>query len=100
MAQKFGVKLVMYGENQAEYGNAIEENSNPIMNMEFFSTDNILEMRFGGVSTCTKYIESRSCTKNDFTPYIPPQRKKLIDSGVEVHYLGYYLRWDPQECYY
>jgi len=37
MAKKFGVKLVMYGENQAEYGNAIEENSNPIMNMDFFS---------------------------------------------------------------
>ena len=39
MAKKFGVKLVMYGENQAEYGNAIEENSNPIMNMEFFSSE-------------------------------------------------------------
>jgi hypothetical protein len=24
----------------------------------------------------------------------------LIDSGVEVHYLGYYVKWDPQECYY
>src|SRR5690606_4985594 len=20
--------------------------------------------------------------------------------GIEVHYLGYYLKWDPQECYY
>ena len=37
MALKFNVKLVMYGENQAEYGNAIEENTNPIMNMNFFS---------------------------------------------------------------
>ena len=35
MAKKFNVKLVMYGENQAEYGNAIEENINPIMNMDF-----------------------------------------------------------------
>lgn len=24
----------------------------------------------------------------------------MIDAGVEVHYLGYYLKWDPQECYY
>jgi hypothetical protein len=24
----------------------------------------------------------------------------LRSIGTEVHYLGYYLRWDPQECYY
>ena len=27
-------------------------------------------------------------------------QQDLIDAGVEVHYLGYYLKWDPQECYY
>ena len=27
IAQKFGVPLVFYGENQAEYGNKINENS-------------------------------------------------------------------------
>lgn len=99
MAKKFGVKLVMYGENQAEYGNAIEENSNPIMNMEFFSSEEPLEMKFGGVSM-GEYIESGRYTIDDFVPYIAPNRNELIDSGVEVHYLGYYLKWDPQECYY
>ena len=37
IAEKFNIPLVIYGENQAEYGNAIEENTNPIMNMNFFS---------------------------------------------------------------
>ena len=46
------------------------------------------------------YIEKSGYSINDFTPYIPPSREELIDSGVEVHYLGYYLKWDPQECYY
>ena len=27
-------------------------------------------------------------------------KEEIIESGVEVHYLGYYVRWDPQECYY
>ena len=99
MAKRFGVKLVMYGENQAEYGNAIEENSNPIMNMDFFSSEDPLEMKFGGVSM-EDYIESGGYTKNDFAPYIPPKQEELITSGIEVHYLGYYLKWDPQECYY
>lgn len=99
MAKKFGVKLVMYGENQAEYGNAIEENTNPIMNMDFFSTSNPLDMKFGGVEM-REYIEDGKYTINDFTPYIPPSKEELIKAGVEVHYLGYYLRWDPQECFY
>lgn len=99
MAKRFGVKLVMYGENQAEYGNAIEENSNPIMNMDYFSSDDSLDMKFGGV-TMKDYINSGRYTKNDFAPYIPPNKQDLIDKGIEVHYLGYYVKWDPQECYY
>jgi len=99
MAKRFGVKLVMYGENQAEYGNAIEENSNPIMNTDFFSAEDPLKMKFGGVSM-QDYIDSGKYTKNDFVPYIAPKHKDLIDAGIEVHYLGYYLKWDPQECYY
>ncbi len=99
LAKKFGVKLVMYGENQAEYGNAVEENSNPIMNMDFFSSDDALNMKFGGV-TMQEYIDKGLYTKADFAPYIPPNKQELIDAGVEVHYLGYYVKWDPQECYY
>lgn len=99
MAKKFGVKLVMYGENQAEYGNAIEENSNPIMNYDFFSSASPLDMKFGGISM-QEYIDSGRYSLNDFAPYIAPSKESLIDAGVEVHYLGYYNKWDPQECYY
>ena len=100
MAKKFGVKLVMYGENQAEYGNAIEENSNPIMNMDFFSSEEDEEnMIFGGIKM-KEYINSGRYTKDDFAPYIAPKRSEMIKAGVEVHYLGYYVKWDPQECYY
>ncbi|GAL27519.1 legionaminic acid biosynthesis protein PtmG [Vibrio variabilis] len=65
MAKKFGVELVMYGENQAEYGNAVEENKNPLMNMDFFSVQDPLEMQFGGV-TMKKYLESGRYTIGDF----------------------------------
>ena len=99
MAKKFGVKLVMYGENQAEYGNAIEENTNPIMDMDFFSAEDALEMKFGGIPM-REYINSGKYTIDDFAPYIAPNKQDLIDNGVEVHYLGYYVKWDPQECYY
>ena len=55
--------------------------------------------KFGGVSM-KEYIDGGKYSKNDFAPYIAPKKKDLIDAGVEVHYLGYYLNWDPQECYY
>ena len=29
-----------------------------------------------------------------------PDKEKLRSIGTTVHYLGYYLKWDPQECYY
>ncbi|MGB1158170.1 MAG: N-acetyl sugar amidotransferase [Porticoccaceae bacterium] len=99
MAKRYGVKLVMYGENQAEYGNAIEENSNPIMNMDFFSAEDVLDMKFGGVPM-SHYLEDGKYNMADFSPYIAPKKEELIKAGVEVHYLGYYLNWDPQECYY
>ena len=36
MAAKFNVKLVFYGENQAEYGNNVDENYTPTMDKKFF----------------------------------------------------------------
>tara|TARA_Y100000992_G_scaffold256754_1_gene190354 strand:- start:3488 stop:4714 length:1227 start_codon:yes stop_codon:yes gene_type:complete len=99
MANNYGVKLVMYGENQAEYGNSISENRKPLMNMDFFSTKDPLKMMFGG-KTMREYIESYNFSKNDFKPYIAPKKQEILDSKIEVHYLSFYTKWDPQECYY
>tara|TARA_B100000401_G_C52673295_1_gene656016 strand:+ start:14 stop:667 length:654 start_codon:yes stop_codon:yes gene_type:complete len=89
----------MYGENQAEYGNSISENRKPLMNMDFFSTKDPLKMMFGG-KTMREYIESYNFSKNDFKPYIAPKKQEILDSKIEVHYLSFYTKWDPQECYY
>jgi N-acetyl sugar amidotransferase len=99
IAAKFGVKLVMYGENQAEYGNNPDDNYVPTMDRKFFSVGDPEEMILGGKHV--KDIISEGQFKlNDFAPYIPPSADFLESKGVEVHYLGYYLKWDPQECYY
>ena len=99
MAAKFGVKLVMYGENQAEYGNDANENYKPTMDRKFFSIGDPQDMVLGGKSV-REIMAETVFTLNDFTPYIPPSADFLEQRGVEVHYLGYYLKWDPQECYY
>tara|TARA_Y100000992_G_scaffold172863_1_gene116479 strand:+ start:1830 stop:3053 length:1224 start_codon:yes stop_codon:yes gene_type:complete len=99
MAAKFNVKLVFYGENQAEYGNDVDENYTPTMDKKFFSVDDPMDIMLGGKSI-RDIISETDFKLNDFKPYIPPKAEYLESKGVEVHYLGYYLPWDPQECYY
>jgi N-acetyl sugar amidotransferase len=99
MAAKFDVPLVMYGENQAEYGNAIEENEKPKMDEKFFSVSSPEDVVLGGMKV-GDIIREYGYTINDFTPYIAPKKEYLESKNIEVHYLGYYLKWDPQECYY
>jgi N-acetyl sugar amidotransferase len=99
IAAKFGVNLVFYGENQAEYGNAIEENRKPTMDTAFFSASDPMDMCFGGIPV-KEIIQQYGFSLEDFTPYIPPSPGDARFKDIEVHYLGYYLKWDPQECYY
>ena len=99
MAKKFGVPLVMYGENQAEYGNDPKDNYVPTMDRKFFSVGDPAEMVLGGRSV-GEIVAEGEFTLNDFAPYIPPKAQDLEAAGIEVHYLGYYVPWDPQECYY
>jgi len=99
MAARYGVNLVMYGENQAEYGNKVDENNIPTMDTKFFSVDNPLEMSLGG-ERVGDIIEKTDFQLGDFAPYIPLNNQELRSKGVEVHYLGYYNKWDPQECFY
>ena len=89
----------MYGENQAEYGNNINENYVPTMDPKFFTNINPLSIVLGGTSI-GEIIDSTDFSLNDFQPYIPPSAESLDEANVKVHYLGYYLPWDPQECYY
>ena len=95
IAKKFGVDLVMYGENQAEYGNSIKDNETPIMQKNFYQKSNTLGIKLSGKSIDQLLLESKFKLK-DFEPYLP-----ISDSSnLDVYYLGYFLKWDPQECFY
>jgi len=95
-AERFGVPLVVYGENQAEYGNAKSENLNPKMNPKFFHSEKSSDLLLGG-KTISELTSQYGFSTNEFEPYLPLQNAA---TNTEVHYLGYYLPWDPQECFY
>ena len=99
IAKKFNIPLIFYGENQAEYGNAIEENSIPEMDEKFFSIKENSEIVLGGVML-SDILKNYDFKINDFEPYLPPSIIDLKKTKVVQSFLGYYIKWDPQECYY
>jgi hypothetical protein len=50
IAAKFGIPLVFYGENEAEYGNPIADNTTSLRDKSYFSFNNLDEIFLGGVS--------------------------------------------------
>lgn len=96
----YDIPLVFYGENQAEYGNNINENFIPTMDPKFFTEKGTIDdLRLGGISG-KELISEFNLKKNDLIPYLPINRELIEKTGTRVHYLGYYIKWDPQECYY
>ncbi len=101
LAIEKNIPLIFYGENQAEYGNDIKENEKPTMDPVFFSTEKVdYEKTFLGGVSARELMEKHGLSKNDIEIYTPPVRKDIDEKKVKVYYLGYYLRWDPQECFY
>ncbi len=99
IAMKFNIPLIFYGENQAEYGNDIDDNENPKMDEKFFSKTNNDNLILGGVPL-REIINKYNFKLNDFEPYLPLDLSEIKKKKIEQRYLGYYVKWDPQECYY
>ena len=99
VAHHYDVPLVFYGENEAEYGNPIADNSTSLRDKSFFAMKNLDEVCLAGVSV-TRLIEEYGVALADLTPYLPADHHQLQEKQIEVHYLGSYLKWTPQEAYY
>jgi N-acetyl sugar amidotransferase len=99
IAAKHGISLIFYGENEAEYGNPLADNSTSLRDKSYFSLENLDEVFLAGV-TIRDLIEKYKVRLSDLMAYLPPKIEELEQSNIEVHYLGYYLKWTPQEVYY
>ncbi len=96
----YGIPLVFYGENQAEYGHNITDNFRPTMDPRFYAgRSDPRELVLGGCAG-GELMDRHGLTPEDLYPYLVVDEDQSRAVGTEVHYLGYYLKWDPQECYY
>lgn len=99
IAAKYGIPLVFFGENEAEYGNPIADNVTSLRDKSYHTFKNIDELYLGGVSI-KELREKYDVPLSDLMAFLPLPADEIEKADVQVHYLGYYLRWTPQEVYY
>ena len=99
IAAKYGIDLIFYGENEAEYGNPIADNKSSLRDKSYFSYNNLDEIYLGGLSV-HEIMDTYNFKMSDIEAFLPAKESELENSNIQVHYLGYYLKWTPQEVYY
>jgi N-acetyl sugar amidotransferase len=99
LALKYGIPLIFYGENEAEYGNPIADNASSLRDKSYYAINNMDDIYLGGVSI-KELKEKYKLTNNELSTFLPAETGDLEKSKIEVHYLGYYIKWIPQESYY
>lgn len=99
IAVDYDIPLVFYGENEAEYGNPLADNATSLRDKSYFAMQHLDELLLGGVPL-PALLRDHNLSLNDVMAYLPADAGKLERSAVEVHYLGYYIKWTPQEAYY
>jgi N-acetyl sugar amidotransferase len=91
IAQRFGVPLVVWGENSAfEYGTPDEALSG-------FRLDRAWLERHGVThgTTAAEWVDADLSAKQ-LAAYFGPDADALEQHGVRAVFLGYYLPWDPE----
>ncbi|MDP1725459.1 MAG: N-acetyl sugar amidotransferase [Bacteroidota bacterium] len=99
LALKYDIPLIFYGENEAEYGNPIADNASSLRDKSYYAISNLDDIYLGGVSI-KELKEKYALTNLDLSAFLPADSTELAKSNIEVHYLGYYIKWIPQESYY
>ena len=99
LAAKFNIPLVFYGENEAEYGNPLADNLTSLRDKSYHTFNNLDEVYLGGVSL-RELREKHQIETKDVISFLPAPYEEIKNNDVQVHYLGYYMKWTPQEAYY
>jgi len=99
IAASMDIKLIFYGENEAEYNNPIADSFSSLRHPKTWTSKKNNQMHISGVSI-NDLKDYFGVSKNEISLYEPLDEKILKEKNLEVHYLGYYLKWNQQEKYY
>jgi N-acetyl sugar amidotransferase len=99
LAKQLGIDLIFYGENEAEYGNPVSDNSSSLRDKSYYTMKNLDNVYLAG-EPIKKIIEKNNLNLADLAPYLPLPSNEFEERNIQIHYLGYYIKWIPQEVYY
>jgi N-acetyl sugar amidotransferase len=102
MAVLYNVNAVFYGENEAEYGNSVDQLKVPFRNLEHCvveDNENFDEFIISGLKV-SELKEKYKLTLEDLEPYLPLKKSQLNGKDIKIYYTGHFYRWDPQQVYY
>ena len=94
MAVKNNVQLIMYGENgEVEYGGDMKNGMRPTREIGDHDTH-----YFSGLPP--EFWVEKGIPLPDLAPFRSPTFEQIEKNKTEIHFMGYYKFWDPQENYY
>jgi N-acetyl sugar amidotransferase len=94
MAVQHNVSLIMYGENgEVEYGGDMKNANSPTREIADHDSH-----YFSGMPP--EFWNKHGISNKEIWPYRAPEFKKIQENKTEIHFMGYYKSWDPQENYY
>lgn len=94
MAVKHNIQLIMYGENgEVEYGGDMKNAFLPTREIQDHD-----KHYFSGLPP--EFWAEHGVALADLFPFMAPRYDEIMGNKTEIHFLGYYKFWDPQENYY
>jgi len=99
IAIQYGIPLIFYGENEAEHGNPIADNATSLRDKSYYAVRNFSGTRLAG-ELVPELMDRYKLSLADLSIFLPADYRQIGRTSVNVHYLGYYIRWTPQEAYY
>lgn len=94
IAVQNNVSLIMYGENgEVEYGGDMKKAFNPTREISDHNYH-----YFSGLPP--EYWVEHGIDLKELKPFSAPEKELVAQNKTEIHFLGYYEFWDPQENYY
>ena len=106
-AYQYDIPLCFYGEMPSEYdgmtSKANEKTWDDIPGQGFKSdqvrNNEIMHLHLGGTPV-EELVNKHHVPLADLQAYIPLDYAKQQEKKINIYCLGYFLKWDPQECYY
>lgn len=94
MAIQNNVSLIMYGENgEVEYGGDMKNAFRPDRDIQDHD-----KHYFSGLPP--EFWLDHGVSEADLRPFMAPRYEDIVRNKTTIHFMGYYMFWDPQENFY